>query len=351
MRIPLICCVLFIATIVTSCAQAQEIALRVLSDVQLALSPLPLDVRWASFGEVYLSVGQQGVVRAPTSGASRRIAIEPAAKERFLIPSHIAVGTGYLAIAAPFGAFGLAGLEKDSPLRTAPGEYAAIVDIDARGDRVALLGAERGTEQGLAGDGAIAWLGSVSDDFPDMKAILKGRSQPGGKDVARCGFLRNGAIRFMADDSVVVFPGVESGVYRYDTGGKLVQTWMIDELGVLDHCAMDDQEVALLARDFEQRTIWMASQRTVDDILPMTEGPGLLLRHVVEGTTKWDLVILPFRGGKARSVSLPVEVDSPRGRIRGDILNDRIVLLAIDFPLPRQKPNIKPRMLVLSVER
>ncbi len=351
MRIPRACAVLLIVSVGVSWAHAQQVALRVLSDVELATSPLPLDVRWAGPGEVYLSLGQHGVVRAASNGASRSLMIEPAAKGGFPLPSHIAAGADFLAVAAPFGTFGVVGHERGSPQKIAPGEYGVIVDIDARHDRVALLGAERGNEQGLARDGAIAWAGSVSGSVSELKTILKGRSDPGGKDIARCGFLRNGAIRFMRDGSVVVFSGVEAGVYRYDTGGKLVQTWMLDELGVLDHCAMNDQQLALMARDFEQRTMWMASQRIVDDILPMAEGPGILLRYVIKGTTKWDLVILPIDGSKSERITLPVEVHSPRGRLRGDILKDRIVLLAIDYPLPRQKPDVQPRLVVLSVHR
>jgi hypothetical protein len=61
--------------------------------------------------------------------------------------------------------------------------------------------------QGLARDGTIAWIGSLSKGMADMRPLMKGRAKPGGKDMARCSILETGAIRFMPDGSVIVVPG------------------------------------------------------------------------------------------------------------------------------------------------
>jgi hypothetical protein len=222
------------------------------------------------------------------------------------------------------------------------------MDIDARGDVVAALGADSGDQQGLARDGIIAWTGFLSDDLAEMRPLMKGRSSPGGKDMARCSILETGVIRFMRDGSVVIVPGVEPGIYRYDDHGKLMQTWDSAELGIVDDCAIQDTELAVLARDFARRIDWLASRIVVDDILPLRGGPALLLRRVDKNVTKWDLVTLPFHG-KSERVPLPVTIPTPRGHVRGDIRGDQVILLVFDDPMPKQKPVAPPRLMVLSL--
>ena len=92
----------------------------------------------------------------------------------------------------------------------------------------------------------------------------------------------------------------------------------------------------------------MASRVIVDDVLPLPSGPGLLLRRVENGITKWDLVALRYDGGKPSRTPLPVTMPSPRSHARGDVRGDRILLLMFDDALPQQKAAQPPQLVVFS---
>lgn len=343
------CCLLILTVLGFAADTTAAISLRIVSsaDLSLPVDARALDVRWASPTEVYVSLGKQGAVRMPLDGGSRVPVMPPADRGGFFLSSRLAVGQKHLVVASPFG--GYAWVPLDS--RVAKVEQRGlptVMDIDARGDVVSVLGADTGDVQGLARDGVIAWTGSLSKGLADMRPLMKGRSKPGGKDMARCGFLDTGAIRFMLDGSVVVVPGVEPGVYRYDERGKLLQTWDTEPLGIVDDCDIEEEERMLLGRDFARRTEWLASRVTVDDILPLRAGPALVLRKVERNVTKWDIVTLPFQG-KSERIALPVTISTPRGHLRGAVRGDRLVLLSYESPLPRQKEVVAPRLTVLSI--
>lgn len=298
---------------------------------------------------MYVGLGKKGVIRTGVNAASQFTTVMPPAdRGGFFISGRIAAGHKHLVVGSPLGGFAWIPIDSRLAGRMSHKGLMTVMDIDARGDIVAVLGADSGDVQGLARDGVIAWTGSLSKGLADMRPLMKGRAKPGGKDMARCAILETGAIRFMRDGSMVVVPGVEPGVYRYDDRGKLIQTWDTGPLGIVDDCAITDTELSLLARDFAHRSEWLASRVTVDDILPLRSGPALLLRRVESGVTKWDLVTLPFQG-KMERVALPVTMPTPRAHLRGDVRGDQIVLLVFDDPLPRQKPIAAPRLFVLSI--
>jgi len=350
LRAALLSCLLFLSQAVTA-----AVSLQVTSDRELPSSlpegSRPRDLRWASGSEIYLSLGPKGAVRLPVAAtAPQKGVMPPADKGGFFLSGPIAVATRDLIVASPFGGFAWISLQPGSGNTIHQKGLANIMDIDAREDSVAILGADSGPVRGLASDGAIAWTGTLSRGLKDMRPLMKGRSSPGGKDMARCAFLETGAIRFMPDGSLVVLPGTEPGVYRYDSKGKLIQTWDTAPLGIVDDCAIDDRRLDVLAADFAMRTEWLASRVTVDDILPLPEGPALLLRRVVKGVTTFEMVTLPFRG-KSERIAVPVTVPTPRGHLRGDLRGDQLALLAYDAPLPKQKPGAPTRVVVLSIRR
>ena len=195
--------------------------------------------------------------RVDTTAGARKV-LPGADGGGFPISGLVAAGTNHLFVASEMGPYGWMPLDSKTPTI---GRKALLVitDIDARGDRVGRLSVERDA---------------------DLRPVMKRRSHPGGKDMARCGVLQTGAIRFMPDGSLVVAPGVEPGIYRYSADGKLMQTWDTRPLGIVDDCAMPDKELHLLARDFGERIKWYASRVIVDDILPLSSGPALLLRRV-----------------------------------------------------------------------
>lgn len=327
---------------------AAAISFQTVSSTPLPEGVIARDVRWAGPSEVYVSTGKRGVVRTRVDSSTHGTPVMPGGdRGGFSISGLVAVGQSHVAVASPMGAFGWMPLAGNA--RTL-GQKAllAVMDIDARGDSLAVLGADSGPVQGLARDGAIAWIGSLSKGMSDMRRLMKGRSNPGGKDMARCSILETGALRFMPDGSLIVVPGVEPGVYRYGPNGKLMQTWDTDPLGIVDDCWIADSELQLVARDFGRRIDWYASRVIVDEILPLPDGPALLLRRVEKGVTKWDVVTQPYRG-KAQRVALPVTMPTPRGHVRGDVRGNQLVLLVFEDPLPGQKPVAPPRLVVLSI--
>jgi hypothetical protein len=326
------------------------ISFKQVSSTSLPDGVIMRDVRWAGPSEVYVSTGKRGVTRTrvDTTVGARKV-LPGADSGGFPVSGLVAAGTNHLFVASEMGPYGWMPLDGKT---RAIGQRALLVitDIDAHGDRAALLGADTGTVQGLARDGAIAWAGSLSKGMADLRPLMKGRSNPGGKDMARCSVLQTGAIRFMPDGSLVVAPGVEPGIYRYNAAGKLMQTWDTRPLGIVDDCAMPDTELHLLARDFNERIKWYASRVILDEILPLSGGPALLLRRVEKGVTKWDVVRLASgAGGKPERVALPVTVPSPRAHVRGDVRGNQLVLLVFDDPLPGQQPVAPPRLVVLSI--
>lgn len=342
---------LLATSLVASFDVAAATSVRLIGDSSLTLPPdaRARDVRWAGPSHVYVSLGKQGVVRTSVGTAGPLTTVVPPANQGgFFLSSLLAAGTKHLIVGSPFGGFGWMSVEGGATGKVGQRALSTVMDIDAAGDTLAVLGADSGETQGLASDGVIAWTGSLSKGLSDMRPLMKGRSKPGGKDMARCGFLQTGAIRFMLDGSVVVVPGVEPDVYRYSTAGKLMQTWATGPLGVVDNCDLGEQERTMLGRDFPRRLDWLASRVVVDDLVPLREGPALLLRRVEQGVTKWDVVTLPFRG-KSERIALPITMPTPRAHVRGDVRDDRLILLVFDDPLPGQKPVGPPRLLVLSV--
>lgn len=318
-------------------------------------SPLPAtftiarDVRWADDANVYVSAGKEGIARVSVAAPERWTRVTTAAGAGLPTVGLLGATQKHVFAASQMGrSFSTVALNAEARNGSSTG-LLAIMDVDARGDRAAVLGADAGPLQGLARDGVIVWTGSLSKEMKDMRPLMKGRSKPGGRDMARCSILETGAIRFMPDGSLVVMPGVEPGVYRYSAAGKLLQTWDTQPLGVVDDCAIEEQELLLAARDFGERIKWYAARAIVDDILPLQNGPALVIRRVENGVTKWDVVTLPYKGQSER-LALPVTMDTPRAHVRGDVRGNRLVLLVWDDALPGQKPIAPPKLIKMVME-
>lgn len=327
------------------------VSLRVIRQIAVPDQTLARDVRWASPTEVYVSLGRGGVIRTVVEGPSRTVNVMPPAdRGGFVVSGRIAVGRDHLVVASPIGGIGWIPLNAGTSRKVSEKGFLSVMDVDARGDRLAVLGADSGSEQGLARDGTIAWIGSLSKGLADMRPLMRGRAKPGGKDMARCSFLETGAVRWMSDDSVVIVPGTEPGIYRFDHTGRLKNAWDTGPLGIVDDCDVGQEELSLLARDFAARIDWLSARRIVDDLLAVDNAPALLLRTVENGVTRWDLVRLPL-DRNAERVAVPVTMPTPRGHVRGDVMGDRIVLLVFEDPLPGQKTIIQPRLVVMAIVR
>ena len=310
------------------------------------------DVRWASPNEVYLGAGKRGVVRTGVDSTARAQYVVPGIDRGGVITAgRIGVGQKHLFFASGMGVYGWAPLAGTSGTSGKVEEKSLIslMDIDARGDTAAILGADSGPLHGLERAGTILWQGSLSKGLADMRPVMKGRSEPGGMEMARCSILETGAIRYMRHGSLAVAPGVEPGVFRYGADGKLLKTWDTESLGIVDDCSLAESDLRLVARDLSERAKWYASRVIVDEVLPLPAGPALVLRRVENGVTKWDLVTLPYKG-KSKRVALPLSMATPRAHVRGDVRGEQLLLLMWEDPLPGLHAIEPPKLIVLSMK-
>ena len=225
----------------TLASGASAATLRVVTTVALPEGVIARDARWAGAEAAYVSTGKHGVARVALNGPPQNTTVMHGGDQGgFPVVGLLAVGQKDLLVASRLGALGWMPIRAAAPKIGTKGML-TVMDIDARGDTAAVLGADSGPLQGLEREGTIAWIGSLSKDLADMHPLMRGRSHPGGKDMARCGMLEIGAIRFMQDGSLVVLPGTEPGVYRYSRDGKLLRTWDTGPLAIVDDCSIEDE--------------------------------------------------------------------------------------------------------------
>ncbi|HYH09078.1 MAG TPA: hypothetical protein VEK11_18665 [Thermoanaerobaculia bacterium] len=342
---------LLLASLTLTFAANAAMTFRVVSTTALPEGVIARDVRWASDTEVFVGTGKRGVVRTRVDSTAHPHLVVAGAERGggpTVIAGRLGLAQNHILFASGMGMVGWSPLAGTTRKVEQKG-LVALMDVDARGDTAAILGADSGPVQGLQREGTILWIGSLSKNLANLRPIMKGRSKPGGKDMARCSILETGALRYMPDGSLVVIPGVEPGVYRYDANGKLMQTWDTDPLGIVDDCWIPESDLLLVARDFGERIKWYASRVTLDEILPTANGPAVVLRRVEKGVTKWDLVTLPYKGRSER-IALPVTMPTPRAHVRGDIRGNRLVLLMWDDPMPGQKAAAPPKLIVMSID-
>jgi hypothetical protein len=228
--------------------------------------------------------------------------------------------------------------------------FAAILDLDANGHRLLLLGAQKDEQERFAPDGAIAWIGSLTRDLADLRPVYYSSSGPGAKTVANCGLFDLGAVRFLRDGSFLVVPGVEPGAYLYSAAGKLSRTWDTAQIGLDsgDCETLDGKLRNRLYADPEPRFAWLNQRRTLDDILALPGDPGLIVRRVAQGRTSWELKILG-REGKITTVALPVRSTTDLAHLRGDVRGDRIAILVSEYG--KHGPAAPPRLILARITR
>lgn len=325
---------------------AAPVRLRVVSDRPLVEPDLrwAQDVRWASDGAVWLAAARAGVFEVALAGdrAPRRVV---AAGGEAPDGSQLAASGGYLAAAAGFGAVSWTGLEtgveRASPLAT-------IVDFDVWRDQAIFLGARRDEEGRWAPEGAVLWAGSLARGLAELTPRMYSASATHADEVARCGILELGAVRFFDDGRYVVVPGFQPGAYLYDRGGRLLRAWETGPLGFYDECDHGWDTSDLLARDPDARRRWVHQRVVLDDVVDWHGEPALLLRHPRPGGTGWRLVVLGD-AGPSEPVELPLRTGSTASHVRADRRGDRLALVVSEFG-PEVPPAEPPRLVVLDRE-
>ena len=303
--------------------QAPPGPFRIISDVTLTSVRFAMDVRWSGERTVVVAGARAGLLEVPVDGGPPRVVIPGgSSKGGFWLASRVAASNGLFAIAAP--SFSLA-WKGPSQTELMQHSFEFIVDLDVAGDRLAVLGAEK-DERGFAPDGAIAWIATLgSKELTGLKPIYYSVAGPVARPMADCGMLETGAVRFLQDGSLVLVPGVEPGVFLYDRTGRLVRTWETRDLGIDAECGVNEAEKKRIAVEIKSRVAWLEPRRVVEDVLPLPQGPGLIVRSVAGGATRWQLKVL-LADQRIATYDLPFTA-SPRARIRADLRDGKIVFL------------------------
>jgi hypothetical protein len=336
---------LFVVAIGATTASAPP-ALRILSDTELpATLQKAHDVRWASETSVYLALLDDGVVEAGLAPPAPPPKVVVPAREQpggFWNSVFIGASPEYLAVTG--SVFSVTWRRIGSSERQEK-DFEFVHDLDVSGTRLALVGARRGDKRSFSPDGAIAWVGSLDKALADLKPLVFDATGAGAANMAACGSFDLGAVRFLADGSILVVPGVQPGAYRFSGEGKLLRAWDTVELGVDTDCAsLDSKQARRLAVDYPQRLAWINQRRVVDDILPLPSAPGLLIRTVEQGVASWTLKLL-LSDGAVRTLAVPIHGTNSFVHLRGDIRGDRLIFLLSDW---QPSAAIRPHLLLAA---
>lgn len=312
------------------------------------------DVRWASSDEMFLTAGRGGVYRLPVrKPLPNGELVIPGENTRggFFFSSRLARADQFLITASPFAALAWRDLRKQRTAAVdATHAFAMIVDFDAYGDEIIILGADRDEKGRWAPEGAIAWRGSLGVGLADLHPVHYSTSGPKVPNMNNCASLETGAVRFMSDGSYVILPGVEPGVFLYDASTRLKRTWPTEGLGFADRCRLSYGEGLEYSKNAGLRERWVNQNTIVDDIVPLPSGPGLILRSFdkKEKRVTWTLMLLEM-SGKTRKISIPVTSSSPLARARADVRGDAMLMLILQYgPLDRPPPE-PPRIVHLKL--
>jgi hypothetical protein len=338
--------------VVAEWTQAAASGLRVLAD-----RPLPTalsgarDVRWADDESVHLGLAAEGtrLLSLETWVAREEISKGRRGGPGAWLSSRLARSGDRLVVAAPVFEIVVKDLRAGTLEKL--GGFESIADVDLHVNRVAVLGTRMiGPERKLSPDGAVAWVGTLEHRLDDASALLV---TPSGKGPARmdyCGGFDVGAVRYLPDGSLVIVPGAEPGVYLLDPAGKLLHTWATEPLGLDLPCEFDAETSALLALHEEQRWERLERFRIVDEILPLRDGVGLVVRSVDARGTRWKVHLLK-RNGPATSFELPITTTSTMSHLRADVRDDLAVFLVAEDGPPQRPQQAAPRLVVMTLPR
>jgi hypothetical protein len=319
-------------------------SLRILSDRPLpAVLAGAVDVRWADDSSVYLAALRSGAVRISVDLDLPQISkpIPGADEPRGSFAGSIAASSEYLVTGGPFW---VTWRTMKNSVR-AEEAFDSIHDFDVAGDRFLILAARRGPKGEFAPEGAIAWIGSLRQGLSDLQPVAYDATGPGARNLGRCSNFRIGGSRFLPDGSFVLVPGVQPGVSLYSPQGRLLRTWDSARLGLDTDCgSLSVEKAQQYGVNWLQRMAWLNQRRILDEILPLPQGPALLIRSVFQGQVSWELKVLTQSGGVS-VYRLPVRSQNERSRLRGDVRGGNIVLVMSAFEKDGMKTAV-PRVIV-----
>jgi hypothetical protein len=307
-----------------------------------------VDVRWTRGEAVYLALMSAGVKELP-------LPVNPVqAKE--VIPGKRAVGGVYLVyrvaasseyIVAGPPAFAVTWRRLDEPGRLEEAfEYVQAIDVRDR--QLAILGLRSDEQRNFSPDGAIAWTGSLDKRLRDLRPVAFSATGPGAAAAMACSSVGLGAIRYLTDGSLLVVPGTQPGAIWLDATGKVVRVFDNASVGIDTDCARLSHEQAVrFASHPAERLGWVNQRRTVDSILPLTEGAGVVVRIAEAKGTRWELRRLRRDGTWAAS-ALPFQGASAYAHLHGDARGRKGVFLLYEDGWGF-RPVAKPQLFVVDL--
>lgn len=204
--------------------------------------------------------------------------------------------------------------------------FAAVVDMDLSGNRALLLGGRRGPGGQWCPDGAIAWTATLGETLEPLEPVFFSSVERAATTMGRCGIFKLGAVRFLPSGGFVVIPGVEGGVHLYGTDGMLRFVWTAEEVGFHSGCPLDEREQLELGMDPQGRAEWLNQRSVVEEVLPLGDAFGVVIRHPVQQRVHWELIRLEKDGSMDR-LQLPFTSEQPFTRLRGDARGEDLVFL------------------------
>jgi hypothetical protein len=333
-------------------APSEPQAHRITSDV--ALPPElhdATDVRWATDHSLFVANGDQGTIEIKLQPLGQWVRkLVPGRREPggFFFSTRLGVSPQYWVVAS--SALEMTWRKVDDDTRyDEPVEF--IHGIDVWRKRLLLVGARRDEKGDFAPDGAIAWIGSLDKKLTDWKPLLYDSQGPEAPTMNACGSVYLGAARFLNDGSFVILPGVQPGLYFFGRDGKLVKTVDTVALGIDSDCgSLSKPQWERIAVDYPFRLAWVNQRRTVDTILALPQGPGLVVRSVENHHVRWRLAVVK-PDGTAQSYQLSIEAPDEFYHLRGDVRGGRIVFILFHTPPVYDGTHAQPRLVTADAPK
>lgn len=324
-------------------ASSAQPSLRFVATYPVPGDPSPAtDVRWASDEAVYLSRFHDGVVEVtlqPGSPLRRQWVPDRETFGRFLSFTRLAVSSTYLATASHVHDLTWRVVAKPQPGQMVDfnrRDINVIEDIDLDGDRLLVLGILPADEAAQIVPEGIAWIGSLSAKLADLRPLLRDSSGPSAPRFNACALFGLGGVRFLPGGSFVIVPGFQPGANLYTAEGAPLRSWTQKETGLDTDCAdISPEESGRLHTRPEELVTWLNKHRVLDDILPLPNGPGLLVRTFgADARVHWELRVL--RPSGVVTYGVPLVGERPTDRLHGDVRDGRIVLLLSEHTIRKE---------------
>jgi len=291
-----------------------------------------VDARWAGKNSIYLADLRDGVseVRLAEGLPQIRRVTPPAAVMGMPLIENVAISDKWIVVA------------HEGKIAWKPvggGEWQVTKGmgichgLDIRGDDIVMLGFPDG-ETYERSRGGMVWQANLAkglDALHGWKVLHESEEVAG--DINR---MRQdaalGSIRFVPQGGVAVAPNFLPGVLSFSDSGSFKQRWGSEDLwgGEVRAKAEGPEEKGWQEGSFGKDELrrFLASRRTIDAILPLPEGPAIVVRESKGDEARYRLGVL---GPKVRWYDIPVGNLSAMARLRGDAdKNGRIVLVGVE---------------------